>query len=334
MASEYRLERAELGQAWDQYVASSCNGTIFFLTDYLICISDKAELYYCLYGDETRAAVALTVNAAGDAVLNNFIIHNGIIFSPPSHNQNRSQQHSEHFEIMSFIASELATRYRNVELRLCPSIQDIRPFLWFNYGCQGVKYVQNVRYTSYLDISDFAVAQCLDDISSYKNSSSSRRQEIRYAIRDNVCSREEFMPDKFLSLYQLTMARQGIVVGERTFMDMSNLLHGLFEKKLGRMFVSYTSSGELGSMAFFGVDKKRAYYLFGANNPSLRDSHTGTAVLWDAFRALSINGVTEVDLEGVNSPKRGWFKLSFGGDIRPYFHLALSNSSEYRVRHA
>jgi len=30
-------------------------------------------------------------------------------------------------------------------------------------------------------------------------------------------------------------------------------------------------------------------------------------------------------MEGVNSPHRGWFKLSFGGDIRPYYQIVLSN---------
>ena len=66
---------------------------------------------------------------------------------------------------------------------------------------------------------------------------------------------------------------------------------------------------------------KGAYYLFGASNPGMRNEHTGSAVLWDSFFALSRDAIKEVDMEGVNSPHRGWFKLSFGGDIRPYYHV-------------
>ena len=53
----------------------------------------------------------------------------------------------------------------------------------------------------------------------------------------------------------------------------------------------------------------------------MRSQHTGTAVLWDAFNGLSDHGIREVDLEGVNSPQRGWFKMSFGGDLVPYYEL-------------
>ena len=53
----------------------------------------------------------------------------------------------------------------------------------------------------------------------------------------------------------------------------------------------------------------------------MRSGQTGTAVLWDALGFLSRHGVGEVDLEGVISPRRGWFKLSFGGDLRPYYEL-------------
>ncbi|NTW98733.1 MAG: GNAT family N-acetyltransferase, partial [Geobacteraceae bacterium] len=62
--------------------------------------------------------------------------------------------------------------------------------------------------------------------------------------------------------------------------------------------------------------------LFGASDPAQRDTPTGTAVLWDAFFHFAVMGLTEVDLEGVNSPKRGWFKLSFGGDLKPYFQVS------------
>jgi lipid II:glycine glycyltransferase (peptidoglycan interpeptide bridge formation enzyme) len=79
-------------------------------------------------------------------------------------------------------------------------------------------------------------------------------------------------------------------------------------------------------MALFGRDAKRAYYLFGAGDPALRDTSCGTAVLWDAFAALARSGCRELDMEGVNSPKRGWFKLSFGAEILPYYQLVLEKA--------
>ena len=79
-------------------------------------------------------------------------------------------------------------------------------------------------------------------------------------------------------------------------------------------------------MAAFAIDKKRAYYIFGANSPVARESQTGTMVLWDGFEILRRLGVKYVDLEGVNSPKRGYFKLSFGGELCPYYIISLDKA--------
>ena len=54
-------------------------------------------------------------------------------------------------------------------------------------------------------------------------------------------------------------------------------------------------------MAFIGWDTKRAYYIFGANDPNKRNGHSGTAVLWDAFYHLNEMGIKTVDLEGVKN---------------------------------
>ena len=96
----------------------------------------------------------------------------------------------------------------------------------------------------------------------------------------------------------------------------------LFTANLGRMFISYSQNYTPGSIAFFGIDHRRGYFLFAANDPVLRNEHTGTAVLWDSFYLLNQEGIYEIDFEGINSPARGWFKLSFGGTISPYYQLS------------
>ena len=100
---------------------------------------------------------------------------------------------------------------------------------------------------------------------------------------------------------------------------MKELLHTLLSNKSGVMIQSSDAEGRVGSMAIFLLDQRRAYYLFGANDPKMRSQHTGTAVLWDSFYLLADLGFLEVDLEGINSPNRGWFKLSFGGSCVPYY---------------
>ncbi|SFV55130.1 Conserved protein [hydrothermal vent metagenome] len=117
------------------------------------------------------------------------------------------------------------------------------------------------------------------------------------------------------------MQRQGINVKKEDLIKMEILSSKLIQNNEAKIYASFDENGELGSMALFAWDTKMAYYIFGANNPEKRSGHSGTNVLWEAFYDLSKMNIDKVDLEGVNSPHRGWFKLSFGGDIIPYYKL-------------
>jgi len=208
-------------------------------------------------------------------------------------------------------------------MSLHPSIIDIRPILWVNYGTNKSKYSVNLRYTSYLDISEFKKVKKDDELKVYHNMSTARRQEIRYARKNGYYTVISKDSNKFIEFYKLTFERQNLKVSEKKLKIMKDLIDDLIELNVAKLYASYDNNENLGSMAFLGWDNKRAYFIFGASEPSKRKGHYGTIVLWDAFYDLSKIGINEIDLEGINSPYRGWFKLSFGGSIIPYFEVCL-----------
>ncbi len=323
LSREFHLERAEPGESWDRLVHASEAGTVFVLSDYLRHVDAPFALYHCLNKGELRAAVMLIEDGKGGTTLHDFVIYNGLMFAPPANRQNRAQRLSEQHDIAAFVAAELAGRYDNVVMSLSPAIADIRAFLWFNHGQDKLHYQPSVRYTSHVSLAGFAAAASAEQAPLFAELAAARRQEVRYALRKGVQTRAEFDAAAFVDFYGATLARQDIVVEGKVLDEMRRLLEGTHQAGLGRMYVSRTAEGRAGSMAYMAIDGRRAYYVFGASDPELRDQHTGTAVLWDAFRLLAQEGVTEVDLEGVNSPRRGWFKLSFGGALLPYYELQL-----------
>ena len=170
-----------------------------------------------------------------------------------------------------------------------------------------------------------------EEISCYVQSSYSRKQQIRYAQKDGVTT-EEFIDVKlFIDFYILTMQRQNIQIIHEKMDKMENLIIALIKNKKAKMFISKDRIGNIGSAAVYGLDGGKAWYLFGASDPNMRSTPTGTAVLWDAFDRLAKCGVTTIDLEGVNSPKRGWFKLSFGGSLKPYYSISNTFSSQINL---
>lgn len=324
----YRLEEAVADEKWDAFVQKSPSGTLFSLSDYIAATRQPVRLFWCVRGTEKRAAIALTESADGrDAILHDFLIYNGLMFAPPANKQNRSQIISEHFEIAVDAATALSARYPQLEMALAPQVDDIRPFLWHNYG-SGPCYVPDVRYTAYANITGFAEAQAPEDIPLFAEISYARRQEVRKAIKAQVHTEEDDNALALADFYALTMQRQNIDIDPTVHESLRFLAESLLRKKLARLFISRTAEGEAAAVALFGWDSKRAYYLFGAGDPQYRNTPCGTAVLWEAFKALAQAGHTQVDLEGVNSPKRGWFKMSFGPELVPYYQLIKSGEEK------
>ncbi len=322
MQSDYHIIETNADEKWDEFVENSLNGTIFSNSIYLKASDVKYKLFYCYKKEELRAAISVIESDDGNSLLlDDLIIYNGIMYNKPTNKQNHAQQYSEQFKIQEFISNELMKRYQHIELSLHPSIVDIRAFLWVNYGTNLPKYKTDIRYTSYIDISDFKDSKKLEDISIYNKSSTSRRQQIRYAIKKGYKTKIISDVRLLVDFYNKTLSRQEIEVEKEKLEKIESLSSELINKNMAKIYASYDEKNEIGSMALFGFDNKRAYYIFGASEPSKRNGHSGTNVLWEAFHDLSQMGLKEVDLEGINSPHRGWFKLSFGGEIVPYYEI-------------
>lgn len=308
-------------EKWDTFVEKSPQGTLFSLSCYLNAVEQPFELFYVVQGEEVRAGIALIKDAQGDCKLHDHVIYNGVLFPPSPKSQGPARQLSDEFDILTYISGELPRHFSKLEIALSPNIKDLRPFLWLNYnGCAEEKWELDLRYTSYVDISDCAEKK-MEDSCLYKEMSISRRQRLRYAKRDGVFAQDSTKVQDLIHLYDQSMRKGGVNASPVVLSQMQTLVERVCKAKKGRLYTVNNGKGEVASAAFFGLDAKRAYYIFGGNHPEKQDSYSGTVNLWDAFTALSQEGIKEVDMEGVNSPQRGWFKLSMGGNLLPYYQV-------------
>jgi hypothetical protein len=323
--SGYALEPARLDHAWNAFVEASAEGSVFCRAEFLDAIDGRSAAWYVLKNGTPKAAVTVIEDDDGRSCRrHDLVIYNGILMAPAAPRQNRAQEHSERFRVCCFVARELTRMYHRVAFSAAPPLADLRPFLWHNYGSDGPKFHADVRYTSLLGLDPPDWDGGIETSRVYAGANKSRRQEIRYGLDQDVTTRQAFEPDLFVRLYRQTFERQDLTVPEAALAELERVVRRLHDAGLGRMFVSHDGAGDAGSVAVFAVDEKRAYYLYGANDAALRAGRTGTMVLWHAFGRLAGDGVAEVDLEGVNSPKRGYFKLSFGGSVTPYYHLTYA----------
>ena len=137
MSEDYRLEKIPVNDEWDNFASASETGTVFSSSNYLLALNARPVAYYCYKKQTIKAGIVLIEQDKGESVLfHDYVIYNGIIFNNPQKEQNNSQINSERFRISSCIAEELPKIYDTVHLTFHPSIVDIRPFLWVNYGTQ------------------------------------------------------------------------------------------------------------------------------------------------------------------------------------------------------
>jgi hypothetical protein len=321
----YRLEPVALDRSWDALVEQSPQGTLYAQSRFRTALTGhRSAALVCLKGHRPVALLMLTLSDDGrDATGHELVAYDGLMLLPPPPGQGPAHHHSEAFRITEFVVARLADLYRDVTLRLHPALSDIRPFLWHGYGGTAPMFELSLRYTSVVTLTGLAANLPPEACPCHQAASKSRRQQIRYGLDQGVTTVRRDDPALFAGLYHATFARQGKPVPGGDPDAVTGLLTRLFTNGCARMYLSRTAEGQPGSAAVIGLDGKRAYYLFGANAPDLRHTPTGTMVLWHAFQDLAAEGVPEIDLIGVNSPLRGHFKLSFGGTLIPYWHLAL-----------
>ena len=320
---KYQIEKVESFSRWDNFLKDSPQGTIFSSSFYLKAAVKNFELLWIKKGNEIKAGLCLTLDDTRiNTKLDDLVIHNGLIFAPAGEHKS-TKARSSRFEITEFVIEWLENNFQTIELALSPQFEDLRPFLWYNYHSKDPKekFVLDLRYTSYLDIG--SLQECKNDLESplFQGLETLRQRNIREARKMGSYTRIEGDGESFVGYYAELMKAQGQIQSNYKIQRLKAVIDTLIQMKKGLMFTTFNLQGLPIYSTVFGWDSKRAYYLFGAPVPNMNERYKGTIAFWDAFKYLASKKIKTVDLEGVNSPKRGWFKLGFNGDLRRYYEV-------------
>jgi hypothetical protein len=326
----YNICEVENFNRWDKFVNESPQGTAFSLYNYLASSGALFKLFEIYKGNQLKAGLCLILNSDHTScLLDELVIYNGILFKEDEFQKPTKARH-EKFCITEYIINYLTQNYQNIELALSPYFQDVRPFLWFNYHSpqDKDKFKVDVRYTSHIMIDELAMEKADENYSIFKKMETIRQRNIREANkRSDIQVVEGKDIDSFIDFYDSLMKSQKQSVGQTKLQRMHSLIDNLLNKKEAIMTLLKIDKGEILYATIFCKDKKRAYYLFGAGNPWNGERFKGTKIFWETFKILARKyAIKEIDFEGVNSPNRGWFKLSFGGNLLPYYRVRLNRS--------
>ena len=312
-------------EEWDQIVDASNQGTLFSESPYLTACGRDFGLFVIRQGRQVKGALCLVYgDNRSTCELDDLVIHNGLMFVPDE-TKKPVRSRFERFEITEVVIDFLEKTFSRIELALAPDFEDLRPFIWHNYHETAAKkkFHLDLRYTSYVDVSTLkGMMDNFEDSDCFRAMETLRQRHVREAKKKGA--KMVMMPDAsvFISYYRVLMERQGDPVTEEKLLRLEMLVNALQYKNKAAIYSVQNHLDEVVYIVVYGWDRKQAYYLFGAGHPEISEAYQGSYAHWCAFVDLANRiGVAQVDMEGVNSPKRGWFKLGFGGDLRPYYQI-------------
>lgn len=315
-ASPYVLGVCTDMSAWDALVSGSPQGHVFSRSAYLHSLGSPHTCYVVSTPQgEIVAGAAIMVegNCMARAPFA-FTPHQGILFAQCVSELTHQKRLTSEFRITEFLVDALLDKYSNFSMSLSPFFSDLRPFLWHNYGQSGQpQFDVRQRYTGHVSLKNFELGRYLSSVRSV------RRQEFKKTPA--VVQQSEDL-NLFLDLYAKTFDRQGIAVGVETLSLVKSICSIALKKGYGHLSCAHVA-GRAASIAFFVKDAACAYYLFGANDPEMRDAYASSKLLIDNIASFAEQGLERFDFVGVNSPQRGDFKLSFNAELVPYQEVHL-----------
>ncbi len=303
---------------WDEFLDQSRQSNVF-CTSWLLKLRNKSyDFYFISEGKKILATAMVAMDESGLPTNKPWIYH-GIFFNKTiESNQNHSTTRKK-IEIIEFIIHELVKRYGLISFSLHPSILDLRAFQWYNFDKQmSGKFFFNINYTSILDLSLYT------DFDEYlKSIRSVRRQEYNKCIRDG-CQIEISSNIKLLDqLHKMTFERQGLKRNDHDKLLCNQVAKYAIQNNLGQMIICKNKSGETMSAGLFLFHKHCSYYLIGATDQQFRKNSPMTFLILEHIKNLSKLGINKIDFCGINSPNRGDYKLSYNGNITPFYDVSF-----------
>lgn len=205
-------------------------------------------------------------------------------------------------------------KFSRIELGLDPTLTDMRGLTWLNFNSPDIKSSLTPRYTSVISLSNWSSAV-----------SKSRLADSKRGL-NNGLSFSSIEPSAFALVYRQFHLRQGL--SDESLEPAMKIIHGNFDGVDTRLYQVH-QDGSTAACVLFMIDHSTAHMMFLARAPELDVGGASSLLLTESLKHLSkVDGMSFVDLVGINSPQRGAFKESFGGLLTLYFNWSAQRLYE------
>lgn len=196
--------------------------------------------------------------------------------------------------------TQLKKRYNNIQFRLSPGFQDIRPFIWNGfYSRMNYTYVHQLNSFDYRDSVKTTI-------------SNAEKQGVTYAYDRNYAEAIKLTVHDFRQ-FQINPLKQKKHI---------RFFETLIAKGLLKSFSAYLNNQFIATALLLIDNRRKAAYnlhVSSGNQHYKVGVHSG---LYNYFlRFFSEKGYREVDLFGANMKSIADFKAKFGGELKAHYDV-------------
>ena len=304
-------EECKSDEKWDSFIFNSENKNIFSHSIFLNQSKYEKKKIFLKKGSEIIASYNIFYEKKN--IVQSEYIYSSINFRKIE-NKNKPSIVYEKFLVVDLFKDYLIENFDSGEFTLDYYSNDLRPFMHYNFlKKKDIFTVKNIKYTSLVELSK------IGDLSTF---SRSNRQQYNYSLNENFLVEEVFDLEFIRKVLKETFLRQKIK-NDDNLNNYFIFLSKLNQLNLVRMYLCKKGETKL-SFCLFSCVGDKATYLNGGRIEDNNQNYSLTYNLIKSFFFLSKLGIKFVDLEGINDPKRGFWKIGFGGDIKPYYRINYS----------
>lgn len=325
MEEKLKYEICKSNLKWDDFILKSENKNIFSISTFLNDTEFKSEKIFIKKNDEVLSS--FNIYTKNKKICDGNRIYCPLNFKFFEKKNSSSIYYKKHNIIKSFI-NHITKKFTEGLFTFDSCTQDLRPFFWYNFDKQKEIFsIKEVRYTSILDIDCNFNKLDLDELINsrmFEKFSRSIKQQIKSSKNNNFEIKESVDLNTAFSILKKTFISQN----KKVDFDVPKYLEiykKLIDEKRLKMYVIERNQ-KIISFCIFGIIKDYAVYLNGGRDGNSNEDYSLTYCLAMSAVKLSILGVKKIDLEGLNSPKRAFWKQGFGGTLTPYYKLSMKNS--------
>ena len=311
----YKLIRVSESE-WDNLLLNSSQRNYFVSSEYLRITLRENDKFALSKNDKVVALTVVDEHDSENKCKARYSTYQGIIFVQQD-NASYSQV-LERIEIQQNLCQLLLDNFSNLHLTLHPSVKDIRGFQFFDFNNDAIRIETSPLYTGVVQLQQFK------DFQDYLNNvQANRRQEFRKIVGNQMLIQEQDRKTgDFLQIYRETFLREKILIPLDDLELIERIISESGTKQSTLHFLTDETSNPVAT-AFVGLQEKTAYYQFAGSLKNSGNASYSSRLLLLLIERLMKNDFASLDLVGLNSPNRSYFKTTFSPEVQVYFDIRI-----------